>query len=250
MHQSGHSREQSMHTVQFSCTSAMTPRVRGGSAGATSGYSVVCEGRVSTRAVVASPRTKPTFTPCILPLSPPPARPSAPIGTIQPCTTPGCQGQLALVPPRVLRGRFGAGGDGRSRAAGGRGGGAVPRRAVSRPSNTQVNAQSLVHRGDRGRPYHGAGAATRGGGHPGARPRHGPVGGPRRAARGPVTARTATPAGVSFVTSPGRCRRGVVRHPATPFRTTGPGPELTAGASRRPRRDPRRVPCRRAGTLR
>lgn len=32
MHQAGHSRAQSMHTVQFSVSSAMTPRDRGGSA--------------------------------------------------------------------------------------------------------------------------------------------------------------------------------------------------------------------------
>ena len=33
MHQSGHSRAQSMQDVQFSSISAMTPRVRGGSSG-------------------------------------------------------------------------------------------------------------------------------------------------------------------------------------------------------------------------
>ena len=52
MHQSGHSRAQSMHEVQFSSVSAMTPRDRGGSAGATSGYSAVCVCRVSDLAVV------------------------------------------------------------------------------------------------------------------------------------------------------------------------------------------------------
>ena len=38
MHQSGHSREHSMHTVQFSSMSAMTPRVRGARSGRSWGY--------------------------------------------------------------------------------------------------------------------------------------------------------------------------------------------------------------------
>ena len=42
MHQSGHSRAQSMQTVQFSSSSAITPRERGGSSGSTSGYCWVC----------------------------------------------------------------------------------------------------------------------------------------------------------------------------------------------------------------
>ena len=45
--------------VQFSSISAMTPRDRGGSLGSTSGYSAVCVWRVSVRAVVASPLTRP-----------------------------------------------------------------------------------------------------------------------------------------------------------------------------------------------
>src|SRR6478609_1276065 len=63
MHQSGHSRAQSMHEVQFSSVSAMTPRDRGGSAGDTSGYSAVCVCRVSDFAVVASPLTSPGMIP-------------------------------------------------------------------------------------------------------------------------------------------------------------------------------------------
>ena len=38
MHQSGHSRAHSMQTVQFSSSSAITPRERGGRSGSTSGY--------------------------------------------------------------------------------------------------------------------------------------------------------------------------------------------------------------------
>ena len=77
MHQSGHSRAHSMQEVQFSSCSAITPRLRGGSAGFTSGYSRVCAGRASARAVVASPDSRPrpipvdaacgVLTPCILP---------------------------------------------------------------------------------------------------------------------------------------------------------------------------------------
>ena len=37
MHQAGHSRAHNMHDVQFSSCSAMTPRLRGGSSGSTSG---------------------------------------------------------------------------------------------------------------------------------------------------------------------------------------------------------------------
>src|SRR6478736_8441001 len=65
MHQSGHSRAQSMHEVQFSSVSAMTPRDRGGSAGATSGYSAVCVCRVRLLAVVASPLTSPGSMPSL-----------------------------------------------------------------------------------------------------------------------------------------------------------------------------------------
>ncbi len=45
MHQSGHSRAQSMQEVQLSACSAITPRLRGGSSGATSGYWRVVERR-------------------------------------------------------------------------------------------------------------------------------------------------------------------------------------------------------------
>ena len=76
MHQSGHSRAQSMHDVQFSSVSAMTPRERGGRSGFVSGYSAVCDGRDRVRAVVASP--------LISPGRPPPAR----FGTHAVTTTP------------------------------------------------------------------------------------------------------------------------------------------------------------------
>ena len=46
MHQSGHSRAHSMQTVQFSSSRAMTPRLRGGSSGFTSGYCWVTDRRL------------------------------------------------------------------------------------------------------------------------------------------------------------------------------------------------------------
>src|ERR671910_393260 len=49
MHQSGHSRAHSMQTVQFSSVRAMTPRLRGGSCGAASGYCAVTARLVSRR---------------------------------------------------------------------------------------------------------------------------------------------------------------------------------------------------------
>src|SRR6266536_6289849 len=59
MHQSGHSRAHSMQTVQFSSSSAITPRVRGGSAGGTSGYCAVTARLVMVRSTMASPRANP-----------------------------------------------------------------------------------------------------------------------------------------------------------------------------------------------
>lgn len=59
MHQSGHSRAQSMQTVQFSSNSPMTPRLRGGSSGWTSGYWAVCERLVIVRRVTARPLARP-----------------------------------------------------------------------------------------------------------------------------------------------------------------------------------------------
>src|SRR5690606_23877951 len=67
MHQSGHSRAQIMQTVQFSSVSAMTPRLRGGSSGRTSGYCAVTARRVIRRNVVASPfaRPRPSMAPIL-----------------------------------------------------------------------------------------------------------------------------------------------------------------------------------------
>src|SRR5882724_3255351 len=59
MHQSGHSRAQSMQTVQFSSSSAITPRLRGGSSGSTSGYCWVMVGLVRVLSVTARPWTRP-----------------------------------------------------------------------------------------------------------------------------------------------------------------------------------------------
>ncbi len=59
MHQSGHSRAHSMQTVQFSSNRPMTPRVRGGSSGWTSGYCSVTVLLVIVRRVTASPLARP-----------------------------------------------------------------------------------------------------------------------------------------------------------------------------------------------
>src|ERR1700754_5114212 len=59
MHQSGHSRAHSMQTVQFSSSSAITPRERGGSSGLTSGYCWVTDRLVIVLNVTASPWTRP-----------------------------------------------------------------------------------------------------------------------------------------------------------------------------------------------
>src|SRR5690348_15328233 len=59
MHQSGHSRAHSMQTVQFSSSRAITPRLRGGSSGSTSGYCRVVDRLVIVLSVTASPCTSP-----------------------------------------------------------------------------------------------------------------------------------------------------------------------------------------------
>lgn len=59
MHQSGHSRAQSMQTVQFSSNSPITPRERGGSSGWTSGYCAVTVFFVIVRSVTARPLARP-----------------------------------------------------------------------------------------------------------------------------------------------------------------------------------------------
>ncbi len=59
MHQSGHSRAQSMQTVQFSSSSAITPRERGGSEGCASGYCAVTVFLVIVRRVTAKPLARP-----------------------------------------------------------------------------------------------------------------------------------------------------------------------------------------------
>ncbi|CAM5702716.1 hypothetical protein SCALM49S_03897 [Streptomyces californicus] len=59
MHQSGHSRAQSMQTVQFSSNSPMTPRERGRSSGWTSGYCSVTVFLVIVRRVTARPLARP-----------------------------------------------------------------------------------------------------------------------------------------------------------------------------------------------
>src|ERR1051325_4249086 len=60
MHQSGHSREHFQQTVQFSCLSAMTPRVLGGRFGFSSGYCWVIEGWSMCFSVTPRPLTRPT----------------------------------------------------------------------------------------------------------------------------------------------------------------------------------------------
>ena len=59
MHQSGHSRAQSMQEVQFSSSSAMTQRERGGSSGLASGYCSVTDGLAIVFSVVPRPLISP-----------------------------------------------------------------------------------------------------------------------------------------------------------------------------------------------
>src|SRR6266511_5857304 len=59
MHQLGHSRAHSMQDVQFSSNSAITPRVRGGSSGFTSGYCAVTARCPRVFAVTRRPSTSP-----------------------------------------------------------------------------------------------------------------------------------------------------------------------------------------------
>ena len=82
MHQSGHSRAQSMQTVQFSSSRPMTPRERGGRSGSTSGYCRVCDRLVIVFNVTASPLA-----------NPPPGKPF--MGLI----LPGAGGSRYPVPP-------------------------------------------------------------------------------------------------------------------------------------------------------
>ena len=63
MHQSGHSREHSMQTVQFSSLNAITPRVRGGRSGITCGYCCVTARRVMVFIVTLKPLTRPKAGP-------------------------------------------------------------------------------------------------------------------------------------------------------------------------------------------
>src|SRR5687768_1505665 len=59
MHQSGHSRAHSMQTVQFSSSSAMTPRARVGGASLTWGYCTVTAGRSIVPRVTPRPLIRP-----------------------------------------------------------------------------------------------------------------------------------------------------------------------------------------------
>src|SRR5215831_13639664 len=59
MHQSGHSREQSMHIVQFSSFRAITPRERGGRGAISSGYCTVTDFETMWRMVIPRPLSRP-----------------------------------------------------------------------------------------------------------------------------------------------------------------------------------------------
>src|SRR2546422_9082837 len=59
MHQSGHSREQSMHIVQFSSFRAITPRERGGRGAISSGYCTVTDRETMWRMVIPRPLSSP-----------------------------------------------------------------------------------------------------------------------------------------------------------------------------------------------
>src|SRR5207253_3336259 len=59
MHQSGHSRAQSMHMVQFSSFRAITPRERGGRGAISSGYCTVTALETMWRMVIPRPLSRP-----------------------------------------------------------------------------------------------------------------------------------------------------------------------------------------------
>src|SRR5712692_3889549 len=59
MHQSGHSRAQSMHIVQFSSLRAITPRERAGSGEISSGYCTVTALENMWRIVIPRPFSRP-----------------------------------------------------------------------------------------------------------------------------------------------------------------------------------------------
>src|SRR5512132_2159285 len=59
MHQSGHSREHFQQTVQLASFSAMTPRVRAGRSGFSSGYCCVTAGRSMCLRVTPRPLIRP-----------------------------------------------------------------------------------------------------------------------------------------------------------------------------------------------
>src|SRR6476660_4449373 len=62
MHQSGHEREQSMQTVQFSSLSAMTPRARGAGSSRSCGYCTVTVGCIIVLNVTPSPVSIPLIS--------------------------------------------------------------------------------------------------------------------------------------------------------------------------------------------
>src|SRR5580765_7879032 len=62
MHQSGHCRAHSMHTVQFSSFNAMTPRARVGGSSRSCGYCTVTAGFVIVLNVTPSPVSMPLIS--------------------------------------------------------------------------------------------------------------------------------------------------------------------------------------------
>src|SRR5690349_21110851 len=59
MHQSGHCRAHSMHTVQFSSFNAITPRARAGGSSRSCGYCTVTAGLSIVLSVTPNPVTRP-----------------------------------------------------------------------------------------------------------------------------------------------------------------------------------------------
>src|SRR5215212_8059631 len=90
MHQDGHSRAHSMQEVQFSSSNAITPRLRGGSSGWTSGYCSVTDRRASVLAVTLSPSINP------LPGTPTPPPPS--VEPTSPCKQDTSRSRAVPVP--------------------------------------------------------------------------------------------------------------------------------------------------------
>src|SRR3979411_2300932 len=87
MHQSGHSRAQSLHMAQVSSLREMTPRERGGRGALSSGYCTVTDLETMWRMVIPRPLSSPVPNAAFLSFDSP--------VTVSPCLSPVSQFQCA-----------------------------------------------------------------------------------------------------------------------------------------------------------